>query len=175
MRFQARNSRWRGTEFIAPHAITIDHVPTHAITTTTRVLQTCLRNRSRSQEDNLWLVDDSAHTITKCDRHGNRLMMLLPEGASVAEGGSSAYMAADGSMTGVDEDDTAGAGSSPVVLTTEEEMAPHVGQPHKPPPRHSGRMFVSTQVSVTTRFTGTPLRDFVSEPSDGYRRAPRNG
>jgi len=49
-------ARWRGTEFARPHAVTIDH------------------------EDNIWLVDDMANVITKCDPEGNRLMMLCPEG-----------------------------------------------------------------------------------------------
>ena len=49
-------SRWRGSEFMRPHAIFVDH------------------------EDNLWLVDDLANLITKCDRAGNRLMILAPEG-----------------------------------------------------------------------------------------------
>jgi hypothetical protein len=49
-------SRWRGSEFMRPHAIFVDH------------------------EDNLWLVDDLANLITKCDRSGNRLMILAPEG-----------------------------------------------------------------------------------------------
>jgi hypothetical protein len=120
----ARNSRWHGTEFIAPHAITIDH------------------------EDNLWLVDDSAHCITKCDRHGNRLMMLLPEGALLAEGGSSAYSSGD-SADGDAAGSAASSDKSPVVLTTQEEMAAHIGQPHKPPPRHSGRMFnLPTDIAV---------------------------
>ena len=39
-----------------PHAIFVDH------------------------EDNLWLVDDLANLVTKCDRRGNRLMILAPEG-----------------------------------------------------------------------------------------------
>ena len=49
-------NRWQGSEFVRPHAITIDH------------------------EDNLWLVDDDANMITKCDKDGNRIMMILPEG-----------------------------------------------------------------------------------------------
>ncbi len=50
------HSRWRGSEFMRPHAIFVDH------------------------EDNLWLVDDLANLITKCDSSGNRLMVLAPEG-----------------------------------------------------------------------------------------------
>lgn len=50
------HSRWRGSEFMRPHAIFVDH------------------------EDNLWLVDDLANLITKCDPSGNRLMILAPEG-----------------------------------------------------------------------------------------------
>jgi hypothetical protein len=49
-------SRWRGSEFMRPHAIEVDH------------------------EDNLWLVDDLANMITKCDRVGNRLMIICPDG-----------------------------------------------------------------------------------------------
>mmetsp|Transcript_34864 Transcript_34864/g.105084 ORF Transcript_34864/g.105084 Transcript_34864/m.105084 type:complete len:377 (-) Transcript_34864:77-1207(-) len=49
-------SRWVGTEFVRPHAITIDH------------------------EDNVWLVDDMANTITKCTTNGDRRMMLGPAG-----------------------------------------------------------------------------------------------
>ena len=126
----ARNSRWHGTEFIAPHAITIDH------------------------EDNLWLVDDSAHTITKCDRHGNRLMMLLPEGAIVGSGGGSAYGGGGADPPGSEAQGTLGEATGPVetvVLTKPEEMAEHIGQPHKPPPRHSGRMFnLPTDIAVVS-------------------------
>jgi len=46
-------NRWKGSEFIRPHAITIDH------------------------EDNLWLVDDDANVITKCDRDGNRVRVCV--------------------------------------------------------------------------------------------------
>ena len=121
----ARNSRWKGTEFIAPHAITIDH------------------------EDNLWLVDDSAHCITKCDRHGNRLMMLLPEGALLADESSSAYGGDSVDAGKVDAVKNTAAPCGPVVLTTPEQMAKHIGQPHKPPPRHSGRMFnLPTDIAV---------------------------
>ena len=49
-------SRWRGSDFMRPHAIFIDH------------------------QDKLWLVDDLANVITKCDRHGNRELLLAPEG-----------------------------------------------------------------------------------------------
>ena len=49
-------ARWRGTEFARPHAIEIDH------------------------EDNVWLVDDLANVITKCNTHGERMLMLCPEG-----------------------------------------------------------------------------------------------
>jgi len=51
-----QSSRYIGTEYIRPHAITIDH------------------------EDNVWLVDDLANAITKCDRNGNRILMLCPGG-----------------------------------------------------------------------------------------------
>ena len=30
--------------------------------------------------DNVWLVDDCANTVTKADRDGKRLMVLLPNG-----------------------------------------------------------------------------------------------
>ena len=51
-----RMSRYKGTEFVRPHSVRVDHA------------------------QNLWLVDDDANCITKCDMHGNRIMMLLPEG-----------------------------------------------------------------------------------------------
>ena len=54
--YGSKVARWRGTEFARPHAIEIDH------------------------EDNVWLVDDLANVITKCDTSGNRVMMLCPEG-----------------------------------------------------------------------------------------------
>jgi DNA-binding beta-propeller fold protein YncE len=120
----ARNSRWRGTEFIAPHAITIDH------------------------EDNLWLVDDSAHCITKCDRQGNRMMMLLPEGAMLADGGSDPY---NGSVNDDENEKNLPRGGKGglVVLDAQEEMQAHIGQPHVPPPRHSGRLFnLPTDIAV---------------------------
>lgn len=43
------------------HAITVDH------------------------EDNLWLTDDVANTITKCDRAGRRLMMILSGGVVLTD------------------------------------------------------------------------------------------
>lgn len=46
--------RWRGSEFVKPHGITID------------------------EADNLWLVDVKAHVVTHCTPDGRRLMMLLP-------------------------------------------------------------------------------------------------
>ena len=49
-------SKYVGTQFVRPHAITVDN------------------------EDNLWLTDDVANTITKCDRAGRRLMMILSGG-----------------------------------------------------------------------------------------------
>jgi DNA-binding beta-propeller fold protein YncE len=49
-------SKYIGTQFARPHAITIDH------------------------EDNLWLTDDVANTITKCDRSGRRMMMICSGG-----------------------------------------------------------------------------------------------
>ena len=51
-----RMSRYKGTEFVRPHSVRID------------------------DSHNLWLVDDDANCITKCDADGNRKMMLLPEG-----------------------------------------------------------------------------------------------
>ena len=54
-------TRWKGSDFIRPHAITVDH------------------------EDNLWLVDDDANSITKCSRNGTRIMMILPEGLILTE------------------------------------------------------------------------------------------
>eukprot|EP01051_Picozoa_sp_SAG22_P008524 SAG22_NODE_655_length_8104_cov_6.498438_3_plen_386_part_00 len=52
-------SRYKGTEYVRPHAVTT--TPGY-------------------EEGVLWLVDDDANALTKCDVHGNRLMMLLPEG-----------------------------------------------------------------------------------------------
>jgi hypothetical protein len=52
--YGANTGRYKGTEFVRPHAISVDH------------------------EDNLWLTDDSGNTITKCDRSGKRLMMIIP-------------------------------------------------------------------------------------------------
>jgi hypothetical protein len=52
-------SRYKGTEFVRPHAVTT--TPGY-------------------EEGTLWLVDDDANCLTKCDVHGNRLMMILPEG-----------------------------------------------------------------------------------------------
>ena len=49
-------SRYKGTDFVRPHSVRVD------------------------VHQNLWLVDDDANCITKCDREGNRLMMILPEG-----------------------------------------------------------------------------------------------
>ena len=48
--------QWKGTEFVRPHSVRVDAA------------------------DNVWLVDDCANTVTKCDRNGKRLMMLLPSG-----------------------------------------------------------------------------------------------
>jgi DNA-binding beta-propeller fold protein YncE len=58
-------SRWLGSQFMRPHAIFIDH----------------------ADDDRLWLVDDLANTITKCDRHGNREMILAPEGRVLRDQG----------------------------------------------------------------------------------------
>ncbi len=44
--------RWLGTQFVRPHAITVDH------------------------EDNLWLTDDSGNLMTKADGKGNTLMTV---------------------------------------------------------------------------------------------------
>lgn len=49
-------STYIGSHFVRPHAISVDH------------------------EDNLWLTDDVANTITKCDRGGRRLMMICSGG-----------------------------------------------------------------------------------------------
>ena len=113
--YGSNTGRYQGTEFVRPHAISVDH------------------------EDNLWLTDDSGNTITKCDRHGNRLMMLLPEGAIVGSGGGSAYGGGGADPPGSEAQGTLGEATGPVktvVLTKPEEMAEHIGQPHKPPPRH---------------------------------------
>ncbi|MGA4838229.1 peptidyl-alpha-hydroxyglycine alpha-amidating lyase family protein [Streptomyces sp. G45] len=44
--------RWKGSRFLHPHAVTVDH------------------------EDHLWLVDDLGNRITKTDREGNTLLTL---------------------------------------------------------------------------------------------------
>lgn len=49
-------ARWIGTEYVRPHAISIDH------------------------EDNIWLTDDTGNCITKCDPFGKRLMMIASDG-----------------------------------------------------------------------------------------------
>eukprot|EP01051_Picozoa_sp_SAG22_P004615 SAG22_NODE_252_length_13679_cov_74.486524_1_plen_462_part_10 len=54
-------AKFRGTEYVRPHMIRIDH------------------------EDNLWLIDDMAHTITKTDRSGKRLLVLRPNGVVLRE------------------------------------------------------------------------------------------
>ena len=36
-------------------------------------------------DDNLWLVDDMANTVTKCDRSGQRLLVLRPKGVVLKE------------------------------------------------------------------------------------------
>lgn len=61
--------RFKNTEYVHPHAVTIDH------------------------EDNVWLVDDLANTITKCDRFGRRLMVLLPGGRVVTDAAEMAALA----------------------------------------------------------------------------------
>ena len=57
--YGANTGRYKGTEFVRPHAISVDH------------------------EDNLWLTDDSGNTITKCDRSGKRLMMIASNGGGL--------------------------------------------------------------------------------------------
>ena len=94
-------------------------------------------------------------------------MMLLPEGALLAAGGSTAYPGSSETDTrfgAVKEQDgeeeevppairqllaTAAGAVSPVVLRSQAEMAQHIGRPHKPAPRHSGRMFnLPTDIAV---------------------------
>jgi|TARA_B110000208_G_C11709941_1_gene408968 DNA-binding beta-propeller fold protein YncE len=90
--------RFKGIEFRRAHAITIDH------------------------EDNVWLVDDSAHAITKCDRFGKRLMMLIPPRLS-------------SDADAPDQVDTL------CVLTDVEDMRAATGIVHQAPPKHSGLRF----------------------------------
>ena len=85
-----KSMRFKGIEFGRAHAITIDHA------------------------DNVWLVDDIANTITKCDKFGTRLMMLLPP-----------------------RDDA----ESACVLVDPSEMKAAAGRVHAPAPKHSGRRF----------------------------------
>jgi len=56
-----KSCRWIGVEFCRPHAVTVDY------------------------QDNLWLVDDSANVVTKCDGNGKRLMLLCAEGVFTDE------------------------------------------------------------------------------------------
>jgi hypothetical protein len=51
--------RWKQSEFVKPHGITLD------------------------DEDNLWLVDVGANTVTKSTKDGNRKLMLLPNSVAV--------------------------------------------------------------------------------------------
>ena len=88
-------SRYKGTEFVRPHAVTT------------------------TADGHLWLVDDDANCLTKTDLHGNRLMMILPEGQVLTA-------SADG----------------PAVLDTA------AGVVHAGPPHGSGRMFVSRRKRV---------------------------
>jgi DNA-binding beta-propeller fold protein YncE len=55
-RYGNTGARWIGTEYVRPHAVTIDH------------------------EDNVWLVDDMANVISKCDGYGKTLMTITSKG-----------------------------------------------------------------------------------------------
>ena len=73
-----------GTEFVRPHSIRIDHgrlgrMHQYLLQSLARVFIT-EAPRLLPAEDNVWLVDDMANTITKCTQNGKRLMMLLPGG-----------------------------------------------------------------------------------------------
>ena len=86
--YGSNTGRYAGTEFVRPHAISVDH------------------------EDNLWLTDDSGNTITKCDRSGKRLMMVIP-----------------------------GPGKTTKILTTEEEMEAQKGKVAEGSLKQSGETF----------------------------------
>ena len=86
--YGSNTGRYQGTEFVRPHAISVDH------------------------EDNLWLTDDSGNTITKCDRSGKRLMMVIP-----------------------------GPGKTTKILTTEEEMEAQKGKVAEGSLKQSGETF----------------------------------
>lgn len=53
--------RWRGSEFVTPHGITI------------------------AADGHVWLVDVGAHTVTKCTPGGHRLLMILPGPRAVVD------------------------------------------------------------------------------------------
>ena len=46
-------------------------------------------------DDNLWLVDDMANTVTKCDRSGQRLLVLRPKGVVLKEAAEMAATAGE--------------------------------------------------------------------------------
>ena len=46
-------------------------------------------------DDNLWLVDDMANTVTKCDRSGQRLLVLRPKGVVLKEAAEMAASAGE--------------------------------------------------------------------------------
>lgn len=54
--------RWRGSEFVTPHGITID------------------------ADGHVWLVDVGAHTISKCTTSGERLLMIVPGPRPLTDG-----------------------------------------------------------------------------------------
>jgi len=51
-----KGARWLGTEYVRPHSVCID------------------------KDDNIWLVDDMANMLTKCDPYGKPIMTIAPEG-----------------------------------------------------------------------------------------------
>eukprot|EP00039_Didymoeca_costata_P020651 m.342016 g.342016 ORF g.342016 m.342016 type:complete len:367 (-) comp20819_c0_seq1:98-1198(-) len=53
--------RWIGTEYVRPHSVRIDHM------------------------DNVWLVDDMANTITKCDPQGKKLLVIGSGGMATTD------------------------------------------------------------------------------------------
>ena len=89
-----------GTQHVRPHAITVDH------------------------QDDVWLVDDVANAVTKCDRFGVlshvRPMTICPTG----------------------------------VLTGQEEMAEAAGVRFPAPPRQSGETFITPTDLAVHRRTG---------------------
>lgn len=93
--YGAPRMRWRGTAYVRPHAVRVD------------------------ADDHVWLVDDGAHAVTKCDRHGRPLMMLLPGGVVLRD---PAEMAA---AAGAERRPAPAWGGAPFNRPTDVAFGPH--------------------------------------------------